>query len=142
MASRMPAVHCVKECNELKCSRYLFLPAVDIERTFCRGCTSWLRVGSVSICTWSDIGQQTDGARTILIEASAKLMNDGATSPSWPAVSRASASQNERTVPTSWAKHSVHTRFGLGFPPAPVSKLDNSIVYADSLVSRSSNFRK
>jgi hypothetical protein len=46
---RMPAVHCVSECSELKCRRYRFLPAVEMERTFWRGCTSWFRVGSVSI---------------------------------------------------------------------------------------------
>lgn len=46
--------------------------------------------------------------RTILIEASARLMNVGATSPSWPAASSAEASHNDKIVPTSWAKDSVH----------------------------------
>ena len=38
---------------------------------------------------------------TILIEASARLMNVGATSPSWPAASSAEASHNDKIVPTS-----------------------------------------
>ena len=38
---------------------------------------------------------------TIFIEASAKLINVGATSPSCPAASRAAASHRDRTVPTS-----------------------------------------
>ena len=39
--------------------------------------------------------------RTILIEASARLMNVGATSPSWPAASSADASHRDKMVPTS-----------------------------------------
>ncbi len=46
--------------------------------------------------------------RTILIDASARLMNVGATSPSWPATSSAEASHKDKMVPTSWAKDSVH----------------------------------
>ena len=46
--------------------------------------------------------------RTILIEASARLINVGATSPSWPAASSAEASHKDKIVPTSWAKDSVH----------------------------------
>ena len=39
--------------------------------------------------------------RTILIEASARLINVGATSPSWPAASSAEASHRDKIVPTS-----------------------------------------
>ncbi len=46
----MPAVHWISEWCELKCSRYLFLPAVDMLKMFCRGCSSLDRVGNDSIC--------------------------------------------------------------------------------------------
>lgn len=101
MANRMPAVHCSREWWELKWSRYRFLPAVDILKMFCNGCSSLDLVGKDSI---------------ILIEASVRLMNLGNTSPSSPAASSSAASHKERTVPTSCAKHSVHVRSGLGRP--------------------------
>lgn len=50
MANRMPAVHCSKEWCELKWSRYRFLPAVDMLRIFCNGCSSLDLVGNDSIC--------------------------------------------------------------------------------------------
>lgn len=68
---------------------------------FCRGCSSLERVGRDSI---------------ILMEASVRLRNLGRTSPSSPAASSSAASHSDRTVPTSWAKHSVHVRSGLGLP--------------------------
>lgn len=58
---------------------------------------------------------------TILIEASVRLMNLGRTSPSSPAASSSAASQRDKTVPTSWAKHSVHVRSALGRPSAEIS---------------------
>ena len=54
---------------------------------------------------------------TILIDASVRLMNLGSTSPSSPAASSSAASQSDRTVPTSWAKHSVHVLSAFGCPP-------------------------
>ena len=119
MAKRIPAVHCVNECSELKCSKYLFLPAVDTLRTFWRGWESWACVGKVSI--YAGVVSQPLGLHqrlccTILIEASAKLMKVGATSPSSPATSSAAASHNDNTVPTSWAKHSVHVLSACGRP--------------------------
>lgn len=53
---------------------------------------------------------------TILIEASVKLMNFGRTSPSWPAASSSAASHNDKTVPTSCAKHSVQVRSAFALP--------------------------
>jgi hypothetical protein len=53
-----------------------------------------------------------------LIDASARLINVGATSPSWPALSSAAAFQSDSTVPTSWAKHSVQFRSTVGLPPS------------------------
>ncbi len=50
------------------------------------------------------------------MEASVRLMNLGKTSPSSPAASSSAASQRESTVPTSWAKHSVHVLSRFGFP--------------------------
>ena len=47
---------------------------------------------------------------TILIDASVRLTKVGTTSPSCPAASKADASHRLRTVPTSWAKHSVQFR--------------------------------
>ena len=70
---------------------------------FCRGCSSLERVGNDSI---------------ILIEASVRLRNLGRTSPSSPAASSSAASHSDKTVPTNWAKHSVHVRSGLGLPSA------------------------
>lgn len=58
---------------------------------------------------------------TILIEASVKLMNLGKTSPSSPAASSSAASHRERTVPTSWEKHSVQVRSALGLPSESAS---------------------
>lgn len=55
------------------------------------------------------------------MEASARLMNVGATSPSWPAASRAAASQSDNTVPTSWAKHSDHDWLVKDLPSAKVN---------------------
>jgi len=68
---------------------------------------------------WSVLLIFTSGGEyfTILIDASARLINVGATSPSWPALSSAAASQSDSTVPTSWAKHSVHLRSIVGLPP-------------------------
>lgn len=60
---------------------------------------------------------------TILIEASVMLMKVGMTSPSSPAASSWAASHSERTVPTSCAKHSVHTRSALGLPPTEAVSL-------------------
>lgn len=54
--------------------------------------------------------------RTILIDASVRLINLGRTSPSSPAASSSAASQSDSTVPTSCAKHSVHVLSGLGRP--------------------------
>ena len=53
------------------------------------------------------------------MEASARLMKVGATSPSCPAASSAAASHSERTVPTSCAKHSVQDLSGYGRPSFP-----------------------
>lgn len=49
IANRMPAVHWSNEWCELKCRRYLFLPAVDMLKIFCSGCSSFDLVGSDSI---------------------------------------------------------------------------------------------
>ena len=57
-------------------------------------------------------------AHTILMDASARLMKLGATSPSWPAASRAEASHSDKIVPTSWAKDSVQDLSLLGRPSA------------------------
>lgn len=48
--------------------------------------------------------------RTILMEASVKLIKVGVTSSLSPAASSCAASHRDKTVPTSWAKHSFHTR--------------------------------
>lgn len=47
-ASRMAAVHWVREWKELKCRRYLFWPAEHILKMFFRDCAPWFLVGSVS----------------------------------------------------------------------------------------------
>lgn len=56
------------------------------------------------------------------MEASARLMNVGATSPSCPAASKAEASQRERIVPTNWAKDSVQDLSLFGRPSDLVSR--------------------
>ena len=78
---------------------------------FCVACRQCLDLSLVSMCC-----NVLVVLRTILIEASARLTNVGATSPSWPAASSAAASHRERTVPTSCAKHSVQFRSALGLP--------------------------
>lgn len=55
------------------------------------------------------------------IAASVRLMNVGSTSASLLTLSSSLASQRDRMVPTSCAKHSCHTRSGAGRPPALVS---------------------
>lgn len=98
-------------------------------KMFCNGCSSLERVGSDSIYTaaymldeWVvgmglKFGHSHDqGQRTILIEASVRLINFGRTSPSSPAASSSAASHNDKTVPTSCAKHSVHVRSVFGLP--------------------------
>lgn len=49
MASRMPEVHWIRDCLELKCRRYRFLPAVEMLSMFCRGRSSVDLVGKDSI---------------------------------------------------------------------------------------------
>lgn len=73
-----------------------------------------------------DALRRFDGEHTILMVASVRFMKVGMTSPSSPAASSWAASHRDRTVPTSWAKHSDHTRSVLGLPPVrgDVSSLD------------------
>ncbi len=86
-------------------------------RTFCNGASLSERVGSDSIysdqCEYST---ECEKIFTILIDASVRLMNLGSTSPSWPAASSSAASQSDKTVPTSCAKHSVQVRSAFGLP--------------------------
>lgn len=64
--------------------------------------------------------------RTILIEASVKLMKVGVMS--WfPAASSAAASQIDSTVPVSTAKHSTHLRSAQGRPSMDIVSTHSEI---------------
>ena len=55
-------------------------------------------------------------ALTILMEASVRLMNIGATPAPCSEASNSTASHNDSTVPCNCAKHSFHDLSAFGFP--------------------------
>lgn len=76
-----------------------------------------LELHAINISSYVDRQRdQRPEIHTILIEASVRLMKVGGTSWFPAAASSAAASQIDRTVPVSTAKHSTHFRSGLGRP--------------------------